>query len=163
MAKALNRVTLLGNLGQDPEMRTTPQGSSVCTLNLATTESYKDKNSGEWKDTTDWHRVTLWDGLADTAAKYLKKGNKVYIEGKLKTRSYDDKDGVKRYVTEVLGQSMIMMGGGGGSSEGGSSYGSNSGGYNRNESNNSNNSGNSSNSGSSNSYDNNDFDDEVPF
>lgn len=162
MAKALNRVTLLGNLGQDPEFKVTPQGSSVCTLNLATTESYKDKNSGEWKDTTEWHRITLWDSLADTANKYLKKGNKVYIEGKLKTRSYDDKDGVKRYITEVLGQSLIMLGGG--SNEGGGNYGSNSGGYNRNESSNSSN--NSNNSGANTattSYDNNDFDDEVPF
>lgn len=162
MAKALNRVTLLGNLGQDPEFKVTPQGSSVCTLNLATTESYKDKNSGEWKDATDWHRVTLWEGLADTANKYLKKGNRVYIEGKLKTRSYDDKDGVKRYITEVLGQSLIMLGGG--SNEGGGNYGSNSGGYNRNESSNSsNNSNNSGGNTSTTSYDNNDFDDEVPF
>lgn len=167
MAKALNRVTLLGNLGQDPEFKVTPQGSSVCTLNLATTESYKDKNSGEWKDTTEWHRITLWDSLADTANKYLKKGNKVYIEGKLKTRSYDDKDGVKRYVTEVQGQSLIMMGGGsgeGGGNYGGNNYASNSGGYNRNESSNSSN--NSNNSGANTattSYDNNDFDDEVPF
>lgn len=162
MAKALNRVTLLGNLGQDPEFKVTPQGSSVCTLNLATTESYKDKNSGEWKDTTEWHRITLWDSLADTANKYLKKGNKVYIEGKLKTRSYDDKDGVKRYVTEVQGQSLIMMGGGSG--EGGGNYGSNSGGYNRNESSNSsNNSNNSGGNTATTSYDNNDFDDEVPF
>lgn len=162
MAKALNRVTLLGNLGQDPEFKVTPQGSSVCTLNMATTESYKDKNSGEWKDTTEWHRITLWDSLADTANKYLKKGNKVYIEGKLKTRSYDDKDGVKRYVTEVQGQSLIMMGGGSG--DGGGNYGSNSGGYNRNESSNSsNNSNNSGGNTATTSYDNNDFDDEVPF
>lgn len=111
MAKSLNRVTLLGNLGQDPEFRTTPQGSSVCTLNIATSESYKDKNSGEWKDSTEWHRVTLWDYLADNANKYLKKGNKVYIEGKLKTRSYEDRDGSKKYITEVLAQSMILLGG----------------------------------------------------
>lgn len=149
MAKSLNRVTLVGNLGQDPEFKTTPQGSSVCNLNIATTETYKDKSSGEWKDITDWHRVTLWDGLADTANKYLKKGNKVLIEGKLKTRSYEDKDGVKRYITEVLGNSLIMMGGGGGeSNSGGRSY-DNSG----------------SNYSQENSYNDatSDFDDEVPF
>lgn len=130
MAKSLNRVTLLGILGQDPEFKVTPQGSSVCKLNIATTESYKDKNSGEWKDNTYWHRVTLWEGLADTANKYLKKGNKVYIEGKLKTRSYDDREGNKKYITEVLASSLIMMGGGG-NSEGGNNGGSN---YSKNES-----------------------------
>jgi len=156
MAKSLNRVTLVGNLGQDPEFRTTPQGSSVCNLNIATTESYKDKNTGEWKDTTDWHRVTLWEGLADTANKYLKKGNKVLIEGKLKTRSYEDKDGTKRYITEVLGQSLIMMGGGGGGGE------SNSGGRSYDNSGSSN-SGGGYGSSSSYSEPTSDFDDEVPF
>jgi single-strand DNA-binding protein len=110
MAYSLNRAQLIGNLGQDPELRTTPQGSSVCTLSIATTESYKDKNSGEWKETTDWHKVVFWDKLAETAAQYLKKGSKVFIEGKIKTRSYE-KDGSTRYITEVLGLSMIMMGG----------------------------------------------------
>lgn len=121
MAKSLNRVQIIGNLGQDPEMRTTPQGKSVCTLNIATTESYKDQ-SGNWQENTDWHRVVLWERLAETAGQYLKKGNKVFIEGKLKTRSYQDQQGVTKYITEVLGQTMIMMGGGpssGGEGQGG--------------------------------------------
>jgi single-strand DNA-binding protein len=111
MAFSLNRVTLVGNLGKDPEIRVTPQGSRVCNFSIATTEGYKDKASGEWKNTTDWHNVVMWDSLADTAEKYLKKGSKVMLEGKLKTKSYEGKDGVTRYVTEVLGQSMILMGG----------------------------------------------------
>jgi single-strand DNA-binding protein len=125
MAKALNRVTLLGNLGQDPELRSTPQGSSVCNLNIATSESYKDKNSGDWKEVTDWHRVVLWEGLADVASQYLKKGDKVYIEGKLKTRSYEQ-DGITKYITEVRATNMIMMGkssgGGSGSYQSQDSY-----------------------------------------
>lgn len=108
MARSLNRTQLLGNLGQDPEIRSTPQGSSICNLNVATTESYKDKTSGEWKEITDWHRVVLWDYLADTAAKYLKKGSKVFIEGKLKTRTYE-KDGSQRYMTEVVGSTLIIL------------------------------------------------------
>jgi len=108
MAKSFNRVTLIGNLGHDPELRSTPQGQNVATLNIATTESFKDK-SGEWKESTDWHRVILWNRLADIAKDYLKKGSKVYIEGKLKSRSYEDKDGVTRYITEVLALSMILL------------------------------------------------------
>ncbi len=107
MAKGLNRVTLLGNLGDDPEVRTTAQGTSVATLRIATSESYKDR-SGEWQEITDWHRVILWDRLAETAEKYLKKGSKVLIEGRLKTRSYE-KDGETRYITEVNARRMIML------------------------------------------------------
>ena len=107
MAKALNRVTLIGNLGQDPELRSTPSGSSVCSFSLATTESYKDRN-GEWQDNTEWHRIVLWEGLAETAAKYLKKGSKTYIEGKLQTRSYE-KDGITRYITEIRGLNVIFL------------------------------------------------------
>lgn len=110
MAKALNRVQIIGNLGQDPEVRSTPSGSSVCNISVATTESYKDKNSGEWKDVTEWHRIVLWEGLADTAQRFLKKGSKVFIEGKLQTRSYE-KDGITRYITEIRAQSMIMLDG----------------------------------------------------
>lgn len=122
MAKSVNNVTLLGRLGQDPEIRSTPGGSSVCTLNIATNESYKDKN-GEWQETTDWHRVVLWDRLADVAAQYLTKGRQVYIEGKLKTRTYE-KDGSTRYMTEVLGRNLILLDGRGegGGSPSGSSY-----------------------------------------
>lgn len=108
MARSLNRVTLLGNLGRDPEVRTTPQGSQVCTLNLATTESYKDKQ-GEWQDRTDWHRVIFWDRRAETAQKYLKKGSKVMIEGRLQTRSYEDQSGVTKYITEVVGSNLVLI------------------------------------------------------
>ena len=110
MAKSLNRVTLLGNVGADPELRTTPQGMNVVTLSIATTESYKDKND-EWKDTTEWHRVILWKYLADKAKEYLKKGSKVYVEGRLKTSSYVDKENITRYSTEVVATNLIMMGG----------------------------------------------------
>lgn len=103
----LNRVTLIGNLGKDPDLRTTPQGNSVCSFPLATTERYKDRN-GEWKDITDWHEITLWDNLAERARKSLRKGSKVFIEGKLKTRSYE-KDGITRYRTEVRGQTLILL------------------------------------------------------
>jgi len=99
MAKSLNRAQLIGNLGADPEIRSTPSGVSVAKLRIATTESYKDK-SDQWVETTDWHNVVLW-GTYAKLAENLHKGSKVYIEGKIQTRSYDGKDGVKRYVTEV--------------------------------------------------------------
>ncbi len=126
MARSLNRVTLIGNLGQDPEVRTIPSGASVCTLSIATTDRYKDRN-GEWQESTEWHRVVLWERLAEIAGEYLRKGSQVYIEGKIVTRSYEDKDGVTKYITEIRGNNMIMMGGGGGSQggtirEGGSEY-----------------------------------------
>jgi len=108
MARALNRVTLLGNLGADPDVRTTPQGRKVANIRLATTESYKD-NNGEWKEYTDWHRIVFWDSLADTLEKYVRKGHRLYVEGKLKSRSYEDKEGITRYVTEVSARKMIML------------------------------------------------------
>jgi single-strand DNA-binding protein len=107
MARSVNSVTLLGNLGQDPEIRTTPTGAQVCTLNVATTESYKNRN-GEWVEETEWHRVVLWEGLAENAGKNLRKGSKVYVEGKIKTRSYE-KDGEKRRITEVRGLKVISL------------------------------------------------------
>lgn len=108
MALSYNNVTLLGRLGKDPEVRSTPQGKKVCTLTLATSESYKDK-SGNWQETTDWHRIVLWEFKAETAEKHLKKGSKVMIEGKLKTRSYEDQSGVTKYITEVLGSNIILI------------------------------------------------------
>lgn len=108
MAKSLNRVTLLGNLGADPEFRTTPNGQSVATLNLATTYSYKDKN-GEWKEVTDWHRLVCWERMAEIARDYLNKGSKVYVEGKLRNRSYEDKDGITKYITEVILSELILL------------------------------------------------------
>lgn len=124
MAKSLNKVQLIGNLGQDPEVKALQSGTSVANISIATTESYKDRN-GQWQDKTEWHRVVLWDYMADNAAKYLKKGSKIYIEGKLETRSWES-DGVTKYVTEVRAMSMIMLDGrqdsDGSNYSGGSSY-----------------------------------------
>jgi single-strand DNA-binding protein len=111
MAGSVNKVILIGNLGKDPEIRTLETGVSVATIVLATSERYKDRNTGEQKETTDWHTVVLWRGLADIAQKYLKKGSSVYVEGRLKTRNYTDKEGNTRYVTEVLGDNLTMLGG----------------------------------------------------
>ncbi len=108
MAKSLNRVTLLGNLGADPEFRTTTNGTSVASMRMATTETYKDKN-GEWQDQTEWHNVSLWNRLAEVARDYLKKGSKVYVEGKLRTRSYEDKEKITKYFTEVVALNMILL------------------------------------------------------
>ncbi len=107
MARGVNKVILIGNLGADPEINHTPNGTKVARIRIATTESYKDKN-GEWKEETEWHNVVLWQYLADNTEKHLKKGSKVYIEGKLKNRSYE-KDGSKKFFTEVLALSMILL------------------------------------------------------
>ena len=106
----VNKVILIGNLGRDPEVRHLESGASVASFSIATTESYKDRNTGERRDVTEWHNIVLWRGLADIAEKYLKKGSTVYIEGKLRTRSWE-KDGVTRYTTEVVGDQMTMLGG----------------------------------------------------
>ena len=105
----VNKVVLIGNAGQDPEVRHLESGVAVANFNLATNESYKDK-SGERVTQTEWHRVVLWRGLAEVAEKYVKKGELLYIEGRLRTRSWDDKDGNKRYTTEVLADAMKMLG-----------------------------------------------------
>ncbi len=107
----VNKVILVGRLGKDPEVRHLESGASVANFSLATTESYKDRNTGERKEITDWHNIVLWRGLAEVAEKYLKKGNMVYVEGKLKTRSWEDKDGNTRYTTEIVGDNMTMLGG----------------------------------------------------
>ncbi len=121
--KSLNRVQLIGNLGKDPEVKYTPQGTPVAKLTIATNERYKDKE-GQWQDRTEWHNVVLWQRLAEIAGEYLKKGGKVYIEGRLQTRSWDDKQtGQKKYMTEVVGSDLILLGGrgeGAGDSGGGS-------------------------------------------
>src|SRR5690554_314449 len=106
----VNKVILIGNLGIDPEVRTLESGVKVCRLSLATSESYTNKE-GNRVEQTEWHSVTLWRGLAEIAEKYLAKGNKVYIEGKLRTRSYKDKDGVEKYSTEIVADNMQMLGG----------------------------------------------------
>ena len=114
--KSVNKVTLLGNLGKDPEVKYTPQGTAVAKLALATNERYKDKE-GQWQDRTEWHNVVLWQRLAEIAGEYLKKGGKVYIEGKLQTRSWDDKQtGQKRYMTEIVANDLVLLGGRGESS-----------------------------------------------
>ncbi|WP_020528504.1 single-stranded DNA-binding protein [Flexithrix dorotheae] len=106
----VNRVILVGNLGKDPEVRDLESGAKVATFSLATSESYKDRNSGERITQTEWHNIVVWRGLADVAEKYLKKGSQIYLEGKLKTRSWQDKDGNNRYTTEVVADNFIMMG-----------------------------------------------------
>lgn len=110
MARGVNKVILVGNLGQDPELRYTGSGTAVCNLRLATNESYKDA-SGEWVERTEWHSVVTWGRLAEICNEYLTKGSQVYFEGSLQTRSYDDKDGNTKYVTEVKAREMMMLSG----------------------------------------------------
>jgi single-strand DNA-binding protein len=121
MARGINKVILVGNLGADPEMRHTGGGTAVTTINIATSESWTDKQSGEKQERTEWHRVKLFGRLAEIAGDYLKKGRQVYIEGSLRTDKYTDKAGVERYSTDVIASEMQMLGGneGGGSAGGG--------------------------------------------
>ncbi|MEJ6401786.1 single-stranded DNA-binding protein [Yoonia sp. 2307UL14-13] len=168
MAGSVNKVILIGNLGADPEVRTFQNGGKVCNLRIATSENWKDRNTGERREKTEWHSVAIFqEGLVRVAEQYLRKGSKVYIEGKLQTRKWQDQSGQDRYSTEVvlqgIGGNLTMLdsrgeGGGGGNYGGGSSsgggygggsYGGNDGGY----------GGGSSQGGSSNS----DLDDEIPF
>lgn len=106
----VNEVTLIGNLGNDPEVRTTQNGRTVANFNLATSESFKNKE-GERVTNTEWHRITAWSPLAEIIEKYVKKGSQIYLKGSLKTRSYEDKDGVKRNITEVVMKELKMLGG----------------------------------------------------
>lgn len=115
MARGINKVILVGNVGQDPELRYTGSGTAVCNLRLATSESYKDA-SGEWVERTEWHSVVAWARLAEICNEYLQKGSQIYIEGSLQTRSYEDKDGITRYTTEIKAREMLMLGGRGDSS-----------------------------------------------
>jgi len=119
---SVNKVILIGNLGADPELRYTPSGAAVANFNIATTEKWKDKE-GQNQERTEWHRIILWSRQAEVAKEYLRKGSSVYIEGRIQNRSYDDKDGIKRYVTEIVGQRMQLLGGrsGGGQSDSGPS------------------------------------------
>lgn len=109
MAGSVNKVILIGNLGKDPEIRRLENGAVVANFSIATTETYTDKTTGERRDNTDWHNVVVWRGLAEVTEKYLRKGHKVYIEGKLKTRSWTDQAGATRYTTEVLCEEMTML------------------------------------------------------
>lgn len=106
----VNKVILLGNLGKDPEVRYLEGGTAVANFPIATSETYKDRTSGERKTSTEWHNVVVWRGLAEIAEKYLKKGSQIYIEGKLRTRQWQDKDGNNRYTTEVVADVMQMIG-----------------------------------------------------
>jgi single-strand DNA-binding protein len=116
MARGINKVILVGNLGQDPEVKYMPSGGAVCNISLATTDSWKDKNSGERQERTEWHRVVLFSRLAEIAGEYLRKGSQVYIEGRLQTRKWQDKEGQERYTTEIVANDMQMLGGRGGAS-----------------------------------------------
>lgn len=108
---SVNKVIIVGNLGRDPETRYMPNGEAVTNVAVATTESWKDKNSGDKKEITEWHRITFYRKLAEIAGQYLKKGSSVYIEGRLQTRKWTDKDGVERYTTEIIADTMQMLGG----------------------------------------------------
>jgi single-strand DNA-binding protein len=120
MARGINKVILVGNLGADPETRAMPSGTTVANLRIATSESWRDKQSGEQQERTEWHRVVLFGRLGEIAAEYLKKGSQVYIEGSLRTRKWQDKQGQERYSTEIVGNEMQMLGGrGGGGAAGG--------------------------------------------
>jgi single-strand DNA-binding protein len=130
MARGVNKVILIGNLGADPETRAMPSGATVANLRIATTENWKDRTSGENQERTEWHRVALFGKLAEIASEYLRKGSQVYIEGSLRTRKWQDKQGNERYSTEIVGNEMQMLGGrgGAGGGGGGEGYGSRAGG-----------------------------------
>ena len=118
MARGVNKVIIVGNLGGDPETRYMPSGSAVTNFTVATNESWKDKQTGEQKERTEWHRVAMFNRLAEIAAEYLRKGSSVYVEGKLRTRKWQGKDGQDRYTTEIIADEMQMLGGRGGSGGG---------------------------------------------
>jgi single-strand DNA-binding protein len=123
MARGINKVILVGNLGADPETRYMPSGSAVTNLTLATSEAWKDKQSGEQQERTEWHKVAMFGRLAEIAAEYLRKGSQVYIEGKLRTRKWQDKEGKDRWTTEIVADEMQMLGGKGGGAGAGAGMG----------------------------------------
>jgi len=123
MARGINKVIIVGNLGQDPETRYMPNGKAVTNLRVATSESWKDKQTGEQREQTEWHSIVMYDRLAEIAAEYLRKGSQVFIEGKLRTRKWQDKEGRDRYTTEVQAFEMQMLGSRGGAGGGGASRG----------------------------------------
>jgi len=120
MARSVNKVILIGHLGKDAETKFTPGGAARTTFTLATNRRWKDQQSGEWKEETDWHNVVLW--RSENVANYLLKGKQIYVEGRLQTRSYDDKDGNKRYVTEVVAEDVVLLSGDRGAGGGGGEY-----------------------------------------
>jgi single-strand DNA-binding protein len=150
MARGVNKVILIGNLGQDPEVKYMPNGNAVANITVATSESWKDKNTGEQVDKTEWHRVVFFRRLAEIVGEYLKKGSKIYIEGKLQTRKWQDKNGADHWTTEIIANEMQMLDSrGGGSSDFNQSTG---GGQQQ-----------SSSSQAAPAPANNDFDDDIPF
>ena len=119
---SVNKVIIIGNLGKDPEVRYLPSGSAICNITVATSRQWKDKTSGDRQEETEWHRITFFDRMAEIAGEYLKKGRSVYVEGRLKTRKYTDKDGVEKYATDIVATEMQLLGGregGGGGGMGG--------------------------------------------
>lgn len=112
MSRSVNRVMILGNVGKEPEVKTIASGSKVANFSVATSESYKDKNSGEKKEVTEWINVVAWKGLAEVCEKYVKKGNKIYIEGKFTTRTWEDENGARHYRSEVQAENIILLGSG---------------------------------------------------
>lgn len=124
MARGVNKVILIGNLGSDPEIRYMPSGGAVANISIATSEAWKDKQSGQMQERTEWHRVTFYNRLAEIAGEYLRKGSKVFVEGSLRTRKWQDKNGQERYTTEIIASDMQMLDGkgqGGGNFGGGAS------------------------------------------
>ena len=148
MARGVNKVILVGTLGQDPDTRYTPSNAAVANLSIATNESWKDKQTGEQKEKTEWHRVVMFNRLAEIATEYLRKGSQVYIEGKIQTRKWEDKDGNDRYTTEIVANEMQMLGGRSSGNTGSSSMNSNS---------------SEEISSPKNTQENDDFDDDIPF
>jgi single-strand DNA-binding protein len=128
---SVNKVIIIGNVGRDPETRYSPNGGAICNLSIATTRNWKDKASGEKREETEWHRVVFYDRLAEIVGEYVKKGRPIYVEGRLKTRKWQDKDGAEKYTTEIIAEEMQLLGareGGGGGGGGGDFEG---GGYSR--------------------------------
>lgn len=115
MARGVNKVIIVGNLGQDPEVKYMPSGQAVCNISVATTDSWNDKSTGEKQERTEWHRVVFFRRLAEIVGEYLRKGSQVYIEGRLQTRKWQDQSGADRYTTEIVANEMQMLGGRGGS------------------------------------------------
>jgi single-strand DNA-binding protein len=128
MARGINKVILVGNLGADPETRYSAGGSAICTIRIATSESWKDKQTGEQQERTEWHRVKFFGRLAEIAGEYLRKGSQVYVEGSLRTDKYTDKDGIERYTTDIVANEMQMLGSRGGGEGGGGMRGDSGGG-----------------------------------
>ena len=122
MARGVNKVILVGNLGRDPEIRYSANGQAIANVNIATSESWKDKNTGEKQEKTEWHRIVFFGRLAEIVGEYLKKGSQIYVEGRLQTRKWQDKEGKDRYTTEIVANEMQMLGSRGGSGAPSDSY-----------------------------------------